>query len=226
MAQADQFELRIEPMGWQLEVPADRPIVAAARDAGIELPASCRNGTCRACICMLVSGRVTYLIEWPGLSAEEARRLDPSVRRASNIGRGVESAASDQPVAGPRPRAWPRPALSRTLFCNSFGARTCPMRWRKLIMRSPRPTVPSAPMSNASRTTVNRRAFLRAAGTVAIGLPFLEGLPERSAWAAGNAPVFSMFMVAACGVVGNNFFPATLGPLTQASLDGRELTRP
>ncbi|MEP7051001.1 MAG: DUF1552 domain-containing protein [Pseudomonadota bacterium] len=85
-------------------------------------------------------------------------------------------------------------------------------------MRSPRPTVPSAFMSHPSRTTVNRRAFLRAAGTVAIGLPFLEGLPERSAWAAGNAPVFSMFMVAACGVVGNKFFPATVGPLTQASL--------
>jgi len=65
---------------------------------------------------------------------------------------------------------------------------------------------------------VNRRAFLRAAGTVAIGLPFLEGLPERSAWAAGNAPVFSMFMVAACGVVGNKFFPATTGPITTASL--------
>ena len=33
--------------------------------------------------------------------------------------------------------------------------------------------------------SINRRAFLRGAGTVAIGLPFLEGLPERSAWAAG-----------------------------------------
>ena len=81
------------------------------------------------------------------------------------------------------------------------------------MMRSPRPTELSS-----LRSTVNRRAFLRAAGTVAIGLPFLEGLPERSAWAAGNAPVFTMFMVAACGVVGNKFFPDAVGPITTASL--------
>jgi len=65
--------------------------------------------------------------------------------------------------------------------------------------------------------TINRRAFLRA-GAVAVGLPFLEGLPERSAWAADAAPVFSLFIVAACGVVGSKFFPAATGALTAASL--------
>jgi len=64
----------------------------------------------------------------------------------------------------------------------------------------------------------NRRAFLYGAGTLALGLPFLEGLPERSAWAAGNAPVFSLFIVAACGVVGKKFFPDATGALTTASL--------
>ena len=68
--------------------------------------------------------------------------------------------------------------------------------------------------------TFNRRAFLRGAGTVAIGLPFLEGLPERSAWAASSPPVFSFFMVAACGVVGNKFFPSATGALTTAGLAG------
>src|SRR6187549_3415615 len=68
------------------------------------------------------------------------------------------------------------------------------------------------------RPGVNRRAFLYGAGTLAIGLPFLEGLPERSAWAADNAPVFSLFIVAACGVVGKKFFPDATGPLTTASL--------
>ena len=86
------------------------------------------------------------------------------------------------------------------------------------MMRLPRSTASSPLVGHQHRPTVNRRAFLRAAGTVAIGLPFLEGLPERSAWAAGNAPVFTMFMVAACGVVGNKFFPAAVGPITQASL--------
>jgi hypothetical protein len=53
---------------------------------------------------------------------------------------------------------------------------------------------------------------------VAIGLPFLEGLPLRSAWAVDNPPVFSLFIVAACGVVGNKFFPNAVGPLTTSSL--------
>lgn len=64
---------------------------------------------------------------------------------------------------------------------------------------------------------VNRRAFLRA-GAVAIGLPFLEGLPERSAWAADAPPVFSLFIVTANGVVGSKFFPDALGALTPATL--------
>jgi hypothetical protein len=66
---------------------------------------------------------------------------------------------------------------------------------------------------------VNRRAFLRA-GAVAIGLPFLEGLQERSAWAADAPPVFSLFIVTANGVVGNKFFPNAIGPLTPTSLAG------
>ena len=68
------------------------------------------------------------------------------------------------------------------------------------------------------RPGVNRRAFLYGAGTLAIGLPFLEGLPERSAWAADKSPVFSLFIVAACGVVGKKFFPDATGPLTTDSL--------
>lgn len=47
------------------------PVLEAVRLAGFRLPASCRNGTCRACMCRLQSGRVAYRIEWPGLSAEE-----------------------------------------------------------------------------------------------------------------------------------------------------------
>ncbi|HEY4187734.1 MAG TPA: DUF1552 domain-containing protein [Polyangia bacterium] len=70
------------------------------------------------------------------------------------------------------------------------------------------------------RNAVNRRAFLRGAGTVAIGLPFLEGLPERSAWADGAQPVFVMMMVGSCGVVGKSFLPSATGPLTTAGLAG------
>ena len=40
---------------------------------GLKLDSSCRNGTCRTCICKLTSGKVTYRIEWPGLSPDEKR---------------------------------------------------------------------------------------------------------------------------------------------------------
>ena len=72
----------------------------------------------------------------------------------------------------------------------------------------------------ARKNAINRRAFLRGAGTVAIGLPFLEGLPERSAWAAGSEPVFTMFLVASCGVEGTSFLPDATGALTTAGLAG------
>ena len=68
------------------------------------------------------------------------------------------------------------------------------------------------------KNAINRRAFLRGAGTVAVGLPFLEGLPERSAWAADAPPVFTMMMVGSGGVVRKNFLPSATGALTEAGL--------
>lgn len=80
-------------------------------------------------------------------------------------------------------------------------------------MNSCRPTL----KLGAQRSRVNRRAFLRGAGTVAIGLPFLEGLPERSAWAQDENPIYSFFIVSAHGVVHDSFWPAE-GALTQEAL--------
>jgi ferredoxin len=54
-----------------IQAPADQPLLLSAQQAGVELLASCRNGTCRTCLRRLVSGQVHYRIEWPGLSAEE-----------------------------------------------------------------------------------------------------------------------------------------------------------
>lgn len=66
-----QFSVAIEPSGWRFTAPSDGSILVAARAAGIDLPASCRNGTCRTCLCKLVDGRIRYSIEWPGISPEE-----------------------------------------------------------------------------------------------------------------------------------------------------------
>jgi ferredoxin len=50
---------------------AAAPLLIAAEAAGLRWPSSCRNGSCRTCICKVVSGSVAYRIEWPGLSREE-----------------------------------------------------------------------------------------------------------------------------------------------------------
>jgi ferredoxin len=67
------FTARIAPDGPAFAAPADLPLLKAAELAGLELASSCRNGTCRTCLCKLVSGQVVYRIEWPGLSADEKR---------------------------------------------------------------------------------------------------------------------------------------------------------
>lgn len=64
-------QLTIQPVGWQLPVPAGQSLLHAALVAGVRLPSSCRNGACRACLCRLVSGQIHYLVDWPGLLAEE-----------------------------------------------------------------------------------------------------------------------------------------------------------
>ncbi|HET7793918.1 MAG TPA: 2Fe-2S iron-sulfur cluster-binding protein [Rhizobacter sp.] len=55
------------------DAPAGQSLLQSAREAGLVLPSSCRNGTCRECLCRLVEGRVSYAIEWPGLSVDEKR---------------------------------------------------------------------------------------------------------------------------------------------------------
>lgn len=63
----------ILPGSWTFKAATDVPLLAAALHAGITLPNSCRNGTCRTCICRLRHGEVRYAIAWPGLSADEKR---------------------------------------------------------------------------------------------------------------------------------------------------------
>jgi len=75
----------------------------------------------------------------------------------------------------------------------------------------------------SQKSRPGRRAFLRTVGGLGIGLPFLEGLPERSAFAqdaAAAAPSFGMFICTANGVVQafrqepEKFWPTQLGALT------------
>lgn len=67
------FKGLVQDTGAAFAAPADQSLFASMRQAGIDWPVSCRNGTCRSCIGRLVTGRVAYDIPWPGLSLEEKR---------------------------------------------------------------------------------------------------------------------------------------------------------
>ena len=66
-----RYKVRFEPGGPDFITNANQPLLAAAEHAGLRLPSSCRNGTCRTCMCRVLSGQVRYRIQWPGLLAEE-----------------------------------------------------------------------------------------------------------------------------------------------------------
>ncbi|WP_459614700.1 2Fe-2S iron-sulfur cluster-binding protein [Bordetella sp. 2513F-2] len=103
----------LEPSGWSYDSAAGAPVLAEAARAGIRLPASCRNGTCRACMCRLLEGEVDYAVPWPGLSADEkeAGWILPCVARARTDLR------LDAPGAAPRE--------VRALAHGGTGARRC-----------------------------------------------------------------------------------------------------
>lgn len=86
-------------------------------------------------------------------------------------------------------------------------------------------------MKRTTDSKLRRRAFLTGTGAVAIGLPFLEGMPERSAWAQGNTPSFGLFIMTANGVVQaersepERFWPSQTGALTTASMEAFKADR-
>ena len=65
------WTVSLQPLDQSFPVLADQTILQAAELAGLTLASSCRNGTCRSCLCFMAAGQVAYRIEWPGLSAEE-----------------------------------------------------------------------------------------------------------------------------------------------------------
>lgn len=89
------FTVRVLPADLQYDVEGDLTLLEAADMSRVQLPSSCRNGTCRTCICQLVSGEVVYIVEWPGLSAEEKTEgwVLPCVARP------VSNVVLDQPTA-------------------------------------------------------------------------------------------------------------------------------
>jgi ferredoxin len=65
------FTITLLPSGRSFSSTEQTTILEAAALDGLRLSSSCRNGTCRACLCRLVDGTVRYRIDWPGLSTDE-----------------------------------------------------------------------------------------------------------------------------------------------------------
>ncbi|ARP94808.1 2Fe-2S iron-sulfur cluster-binding protein [Bordetella genomosp. 13] len=61
----------LQPSGWRYDCAEGHTVLVGALRAGIRLPSSCRNGTCRTCMCRMLEGKVAYSIERPGLSPDE-----------------------------------------------------------------------------------------------------------------------------------------------------------
>jgi ferredoxin len=59
--------------GPSFDAPQDQTLLRSAEAAGWPFPSSCRNGTCRTCMQRMLSGEVSYRIDWPGVLAEEKR---------------------------------------------------------------------------------------------------------------------------------------------------------
>lgn len=69
----ETVDITLAGQGWTFTAQAPATVLEAAERAGIRLPSSCRNGTCRTCLCRLVSGAIHYKIDWPGVSRDEKR---------------------------------------------------------------------------------------------------------------------------------------------------------
>ncbi|WP_395010815.1 2Fe-2S iron-sulfur cluster-binding protein [Undibacterium sp.] len=66
-----QFTISLPQYAREFFCTVEESVLNAALKQGLIIANSCRNGTCRTCLCRLQSGEIEYLIEWPGLSFDE-----------------------------------------------------------------------------------------------------------------------------------------------------------
>src|SRR5580700_3642495 len=80
MIEAEQrFVVRVAPLERAFSVRSGQAVLAAALDAGLNLPHSCKSGHCASCRARLLRGAIAYPRPYPqgrppGLSALEAEQ--------------------------------------------------------------------------------------------------------------------------------------------------------
>lgn len=70
-AKKNAYKVVLQPSGLEFDANPSASLLTAALQAQIRMPSSCRNGTCRTCLCFLKSGKISYQVDWPGLTKEE-----------------------------------------------------------------------------------------------------------------------------------------------------------
>ena len=71
MSHVPHFMVTLLPSGERFDARSDESLLKAGLRSLAPMRSSCRNGTCRTCLCVLDSGSIAYEIEWPGLTREE-----------------------------------------------------------------------------------------------------------------------------------------------------------
>ena len=66
-----QFRISLPQFGEEFLCSTNETILAAALKHGLTPANSCRNGSCRTCLCKIQRGEIAYIVEWPGLSFDE-----------------------------------------------------------------------------------------------------------------------------------------------------------
>ena len=86
MSDAPVYRVMLLPHRLQFDARGDESLLKAGLRAMAPVRSSCRNGTCRTCICHLDAGTIAYQIEWPGLTREEKAEglVLPCVARATS----------------------------------------------------------------------------------------------------------------------------------------------
>ncbi len=79
------FDITLQKSGQTIEVPADKSILEALRDNGVEAVSSCESGTCGSCKCGLISGDVDHR-DMVLMDEEKADRIMVCVSRAKSGG--------------------------------------------------------------------------------------------------------------------------------------------
>nr|WP_269329180.1 2Fe-2S iron-sulfur cluster binding domain-containing protein [Kineosporia babensis] len=80
----EPFTVRWAPTGQQIDVPADRSMLAALQNAGIPIRSSCGAGTCQTCVVALHAGTPEHR-DVVLTTDQRAKLITPCVSRAEGL---------------------------------------------------------------------------------------------------------------------------------------------